>query len=463
MKRLAVIAGVLWCTAATAAPLSFDAAWATLKKGSDRLAAARAAADGKAAERQGLANLGGPSVSLSGAYAAYHAALTIDLEAVNSKLGQLVAQLPLPLENLPIPLSLPQLPPSYTYSRQDTLATASIAAVLPLYLGGAPEAARGLVGAQEAEARADQRRTEHELATLLAQRYFGAQLARHAARLRDAALDDIMRHDTGAETMLRTGVISRVERLQARAAYEDARRQAARARSDAELADQALSGLLQAEGAVEPATPLFVDVAPLPPLAGFVASALATHPGLAKLAAKQTQAEQLHGTTTALRKPQVFLFGQRELKGASQANWVAGIGARWALFDSLDRRALDASSLAQVTQVERTAAQARSDIALLVERHWRSAEQARLQVLSMQAGIDLALELVRLHEAGLREGTSTPLERIDAEVRLTRAHTERAQAAHDYVVALASLLEASGQPEALRLYIARAELRLPTP
>ena len=149
------------------------------------------------------------------------------------------------------------------------------------------------------------------------------------------------------------------------------------------------------------------------------------------------------------------------MKSGDQANWVAGIGARWTLFDSLDRHALDDASRAQVRQAELTAEQARADIALLVERQWRAVEQARVQVLALQASVALAEELVRLRDAGLRDGTSTPLERMEADVNLAKVQTERAQAAYDYVAALAGLLEACGQPERLPEYIARADLRIP--
>lgn len=444
---------------AAAQPLDLAAAWQRLQQASPRLAAAQAATEVQTARRQGIERLGGPQVSVSGAAAQYHAALTVDLEAVNGQIAGAVKALPPPLQAIAV--TLPALPPSYTYSRSGSLSTASVAAVMPLYLGGATDAARGLLDAEADESRADARRTEHELATLLAQRYFGAQLARRAAVLREDALATVARHDAAAEEMLKTGVLSRVDRLQARAALEEARRAAEKARSDAALADRALAVLLKADAPVEPATPLFVDTVALPPLAGFVEAALGAHPGLAKAAAKQAQAERSHEATTALRRPQVFLFGQRELKSGEQANWVAGIGARWTLFDSLDRRALDDSSHAQVRQAQLAAEQARQDIALLVERQWRAAESARVQVLASQAQLDLAAELVRLRAAGLREGTGTPLERMEADLHLAKVQTERAQAAYEYVVALAGLLEASGQPEALAGYAARAALKIP--
>jgi outer membrane protein TolC len=51
----------------------------------------------------------------------------------------------------------------------------------------------------------------------------------------------------------------------------------------------------------------------------------------------------------------------------------------------------------------------------------------------------------------------------DARVNLAKTETERVQAAYEYVMALARLLEACGQPEWLAGYAASADIRLPLP
>ena len=183
------------------------------------------------------------------------------------------------------------------------------------------------------------------------------------------------------------------------------------------------------------------------------------HPGLDKVAAKKSQAEQLHEGEEALRRPQVIAFGTRELKSGN-ADWVAGVGVRWTLYDSVDRDKLSAASLKQVEQAERTDAQARSDISLLVERNWRALENARRQYLEMKASVELAQEVVKLRTAGLREGTSTTLDLIDAETNQAKVLTERAQAANDYVQALAQLLESAGLSDRFSDYIARADVKV---
>jgi outer membrane protein TolC len=452
-----VAALCLLAQGAVAAPMDYPTALQHMTAASDRLAASRLAVDSAAQQRRAVERLGGPSVSLGAAAYAYNANLDVDLNPLGQALPGIAAQLPPQLGGLVA--QLPHLPASYTLNRHKTDATASVNAVWPLYMGGATSAARSLADARTHEAQADSTRAGDELASLLVQRYFGAQLARRAAVLREAALRSIEQHDAAAQKMLDAGVIAKVERLQARSALEEARKNAQKARDDADLAATALTRTARANETVQATSPLFVISQPVEPLDYFIDTALARHPGLAKVAAKQAQATQLHAAQEALRRPQVFAFGQREIKSGN-ADWVAGIAVRWTLWDSIDRNALAASSQAQIEQAARTDAQARSDIALLVEKNWLALEQARRQYFAQQAGVDLSAEVLRLREAGLREGTSTTLDLIDAQLNHAKVQTERAQAAHDYVLALAALLESSGLSDEFANYMARADVKV---
>ncbi|MBB4843494.1 outer membrane protein TolC [Paucibacter oligotrophus] len=439
------------------ARLSWDEALQRLQQGSEQLGGARAQLAQRQAQAEGIANLGGPVVSVFGLAYSYKASLDLNLDPLNQGLGSVIGMLPPSIIGaLP---ALPQLPASYTLERSHSNQTAILNAIWPIYVGGAADAARALSKAQGDEAQADLGQVEDEAVGLLAQRYFQTQLARRAADLREAVAGGVAEHDAAVEKMLKAGVVSQLERLQARAALEDARHQARKARSDAELAALALARSVKLDGAAPlPSTPLALSSQALPPLAEFISEALAQHPGLAKVAAKRSQAEQLKAAGKALNKPQVFAFGQSNL--THNRDWVAGLGVRVNLWDSLDHAALDRAHASQIAQVDAADAQARSDIALLVEKQWRSAERAREQYLSLATQDELGRELLRLRQAGLRQGTSTALDLIDAELNLAKLRTERAQVAYDYVMALTGLLQASGQIHRLGEYLARADLRV---
>ncbi len=450
---------LLWACSVSADPanlLSWHDAAQRLHQNSDQLAGARALVAQRQAQAEGIAQAGGPIVSVYGAAYSYKASLDLDLDPLKQGLGNAVNMLPPGIAGLLPPL--PPLPSNYTIERRNSSHTALVNAVWPIYLGGATDALRGVAAAQGAEAQADLQHSEEEALAVLAQRYFQTQMARRAAALREAAAAGVAEHDAAVEKMLKAGVASQLERLQARAALQDAQYQARKARSDAELVAAALARTVKLDAIPTPSTPLAVSSTPLPPLQDFIGTALTLHPGLAKVAAKKAQAEQLKAGSKALNKPQVFAFGQRSL--THNGDWLAGIGVRVNLWDSLDHAALERSHQSLISQAEAADAQARNDIALLVERQWRSAEQTRHQYLSLAAQDELGLELLRLRRVGLKQGSSTALDLIDAELNLAKLRTERAQVAYEHVMALVGLLQACGQIESLGDYLARADLRL---
>lgn len=447
--------------AAAPQPLSYAQAWQWLQQRSDRLAAAAREVEGAQLRRQAMQDLGGPTLALTGMAYHYSAHADISLDPARQALSNITSLLPPPLGS--IVGHVPQLPDSLSLQRQASRGAAHVSLIWPLYTGGLSDAVRSELDALADEAQADASSSAQGQLSLLAQRYFGAQLAERAAQLRLQALEAVRQHADAAARMQRAGVISELEHLQARAALADAGQQARKAQDEARLSASALARTLKAEAALLPTSPLFVDSRPLPALDGFIDAAWQQHPGLAKVNAKRRQASALHEAQEALRRPQLLGFGMRELALQGRPNWVAGVALRYTLWDSVDRDQLAAAGQRKIEQAELTERQIRQDIALLVEKNWLAVEQARSQYLAQQAQQDLAQELLRLRRAALAGGTGTALELIDAELHLARVHTERAQTAHQYVQALAALLESSGQSSAFERYMAQADIQLSSP
>ena len=448
-------AALALCTTSHAQSMSFAQARAALQAQSPQLGASRKAVESAQLRREGMEGLGGPSVAVTGMAYRYSANADLNLDPAKNTLANAMGQLPPALAGSLT--TLPQLPSNYQLHRESSNASASLSALWPVYMGGLSNAVREGLDGMSQEAQADAATTQDQLHSLLVQRYFTAQLAERAAVLRRRALVGVRAHDDAAQRMLQAGVIAKVERLQASAALADAQQQAQKAEDDARLARSALARTLHTSEGVRPTTPLFVNQQALPPLEEFQAAALAHHPGLNKVAAKRSQAQALHDASEALRKPQVLAFGMREVNTNGKPNWVAGMAVRWTLWDSVDRDKLAAAGQRSIEQADLTDQQVRSDIALLVEKNWLAVNQARTRYQLGQAQEDLAGELLRLRTAGLKEGTSTTLELIDAQLNLAKVQTERASAANDYVQALAALLESIGQTDALEQYIARAD------
>ena len=195
------------------------------------------------------------------------------------------------------------------------------------------------------------------------------------------------------------------------------------------------------------------------PLDYFQNLALQNHPGLAKVAAKKTQAEHLLDVEKARYLPSVSVYGAHELSNHNPS-WVAGVSASWTLWSGLDRQRMAQSAEQQVMQANYSDAQVREDILLLVEKNWRATENARTAYLALNANINLAKELVRLQRSSVREGLATVPDLMTAETQYFQALTEQAKAGNDYVQALAQLLDSCGTPDAFTDYAARADVRL---
>ncbi|TGP39856.1 TolC family protein, partial [bacterium M00.F.Ca.ET.229.01.1.1] len=76
----------------------------------------------------------------------------------------------------------------------------------------------------------------------------------------------------------------------------------------------ALATLLRSGGEVQPVSPLFVQRAPLEPVASFERTAQARQPQIARLRAMVAQAEQGVRVQQAKLKPQIFAFGQYDFR-----------------------------------------------------------------------------------------------------------------------------------------------------
>ena len=278
--------------AATASTLSFEQARAALLERSEQLAASAKAVDSARLRREGMQGLGGTSVAITGMGYRYSANVDLDLDPARRALGNGISHLPPQLGGAVG--QLPSLPANYDLQRKSNVASASLSAVWPIYMGGLGDAVRGELDAMADEALADAATSADQLNTLLVQRYFTAQLAERAAALRRRALEGVRAHDDAAQRMLKAGVIAQVERLQASAALADAQQQARKADDDARLARSALLRTVHVAsgvGGVRPSSPLFVSSEALPPLQQFLDAAQSRHPGLSKVAAKRRQAQ----------------------------------------------------------------------------------------------------------------------------------------------------------------------------
>lgn len=430
-------------------PLTFDQAQARLAEVSDALVAADAQLQGSQDLAQASRRLRLPEVSLEARYLEFQKTLQLPLGSLAPVAHAFGIDDPLRFE------------------LQDRRLRPIVTAVLPLYTGGQIPAAQAAADAAVRQARAERDDQAQTLSTQLVELYFGQILAAQAQAVRADVLDGMAGHLAHAQRLEEEGFATRAQRLQATVARDGAAREHARAVNDLAAAAQALALLLRSGGAVAPETPLFVVSAAPAPQAGFVEAALDRHPQLARLRALGDQAAEGVRVQRAALRPQVFLFGQYDLYRddalITDTDWAVGVGLKYTLLSGQDRPRRISAARAQHSQALAGLREAENRIAMGVAQAWSAMDSARQQFLQLDSNLAHAEEHLRLQALSYREGQSTSLDVIDARLGLGAARIEQAQAAYQYVVALARLLELSGQSDRFSDYVRLADRQVPLP
>lgn len=433
--------------------LGFREAWERTQSVNPSLGAARVEVERRAEQQRAARSLYGPQIELTGRYTVIDDPITIDLDPIREVILGLHPSVP------------PTLIPSFvTDIQDDQFLRAQVTAVWPVYAGGRIRAAQRAAAAETSEATADARRQTQNMFTEMVRRFYGAQLARMAKDTRESVLAGLDRHVEQARQLEAEGFIARSELLNARVARDEAWRELRKAELQVEIAGIALAALLDQDEPVAPTSPLFVVTRPLEPVSVFLLGCEASNPTLELMSARQDQAAEGVAVEQGKLRPEVFLFGIKELNPDGltvlDPDWAAGIGVRMVLWDRSDRtRRLAAARLLE-RRVELISDDVRRRLWTAVEHAYRKVSEAQDQFQSLVSSLDAARESVRVHEVSFREGQATSLEVVDARLALARVETERAAVARDFVVALSTLLEMSGQTERFFGFEARADVRI---
>ena len=423
--------------------LTFEQAHARLEQVSDALAAADANLRGKQDLADASRRMRLPELSLEARYMEFQKTLELppgSLAPVAEAFG------------IDSPLR---------FRQRDWRMRPMVTAVLPLYTGGQIPAAQGAAAAAVREADAERAQQAQRLVSELVEAYFGLRLAGQVVAVRREIRDGMERHLAHTALLEREGFATRAQRLQATVARDASEREYRKAVNERDAASAGLALMLRSGGPLVPATPLFVDSAPVGTLEEFTRAALDNHPQLAQLRALDAQAGEGVRAQQAALKPQVFLFGQYDLHREdallTDPDWAFGVGVKYTFLSGRDRPRRISAARAQQDQAQAALREAQNRVAIGVAQAWNALETARQQYLLQDSSIGHARENLRLQELSFREGQSTSLDVIDARLGLGGALVERARAAFEYDVALARLLELSGQSARFADHIRRAD------
>ncbi|MGN2670394.1 TolC family protein [Aliivibrio fischeri] len=442
MTRVSILITTLLSISVQAKSVDFDSAWKNVLNNHNGIAAERMNVQRQESLASGTSDLNLPSITLSANYTYLDDDVTVSAEQVwNST-------------NASIPFLLPNL--TSTLSERDIF-TSSIRAIWPIFTGGRISAAESAAEGKTAEARSQLLMKQQASYEDLAKYYFSTVLAKEVVNTYSEVEQGLAKHRDNAIKLQQQGQIAKVERLQADASYDKAKVDLRKAQQDYDIANAALVSMLQTTETVTPETQLFINKS-LPQLNAFVDSTLDTYPGLALLDAKELQAESLVKAEKGRYYPDVYLYGNYNLyEGDSLSaeitpDWLVGVGVNVPLLDNKGRSDKVVAAHSAIQQVKYLKTQAKQDLVLLVEKTYREALQAIDEYNGLASSLELAKENVQLREKAFKQGLSTSLDVVDAELYLASIKTQRSLASFNYVISLVKLLALSNQTDTFVQY-----------
>ena len=441
----------LWPAAQAA--MTFDDARAIYREKSALFRVDAAEVERARAAAESAKALSGPRVDLIAMHVEGKKEIEIDVPEKIQSAGQLLGRY-----NLPV-----SIPSSYGINYDLGGPRAVVQATWPLYTGGRISAQQDALAHKVREAEALQSERVEEKDAELAQRYWGVQLARSVAQLRESRLADEEAQVVRAKRFEAKGLISKLERMSVEVSRDTAKREATAAETSARVAEAELMAELREKTLPELSTPLFVLTGDLGTLSGWQKKARLNSPLLRKTDAQIQQAQEGVRAAKGNFHPQVFAFGMKNLVKhyltPVEPDWMAGIGVKFTLWDNKDRMSDISAAKALVTKA--TAAREETDNKLMsaVEVAFLRTTEAREEYDLTVSTVALAAENLRLREKSFSEGLSTALDVREARTQLTGAEIAQRAAAYKFVVSWAMLHASSGAMPEFSDSLKRADLR----
>lgn len=328
-----------------------------------------------------------------------------------------------------------------------------LTATMPIYAGGKMDAARAGAASQVAIEEANRDEASEQGLEQLARAYFGRQLAAQAFAIRRDVVVGIREHVVAARALEREKQIAPAQRLQAEAALEEALREEEKAAADLAAANIALAGLLRMPLHVAPTTPLAVPAQPLPPLDSFLYAAMDGHPGLNRLEASVRLADAGVASEKAQLRPNVYALAQYNLDRkdtlVTDPDFIFGVGVKYKIASGMGRHSAVKAASSTQAQAEAGVREAQVQIETGVRIAHARALSARERHALYGRTIAAADESLRVARLSFRELQGTSRDVTDAELAAGRVRVEQVRAAHEYLEALVSLLQISGQVDRL--------------
>lgn len=318
---------------------------------------------------------------------------------------------------------------------------------LPIYAGGRIRAANRVAALRLMGGEYKMDAATSKLLTTLVERYYGVVLLQHAVRVRSAVVEAVEAHLKDAKAMEEAGAIAHNMVLEVEYKLADAKKELLSERHRLEMAKRALRVAVNVDFDIEPTDKLFVDDNILS-VDYYIDSAINMNPEIRGAELNIDLANEGVKAARAEMFPTVGIMGEGSLYSYNLTSilprWVVGVEASILLFNGFNKTEMLRAAKARVESVEAKVENARSNISLLAEQEYYNVINALADIEASRSLVALAESYYNSAHDGFEEGVTTTTELLDAETKRAASVLSYLNAAYDYCVAIARLLEASG-------------------
>ena len=320
--------------------------------------------------------------------------------------------------------------------------------VQPLYTGNKLTATQRLARANLEKAGKDLNTSENDLALEARKAFYTVILARQMAGAMDEAVESMAEHTKEARAYHDQKIVPRLDLLRAEEKLADLKQQQLYAHNNVDLAQTSLNYVL----GVEMDTRFTFDETPAllpltPDLKACTQAALKNRPEIGAVEAQIQMAREQMAIAQSAYLPTLALVGEAHHYEPENEDPSAQIGivASMDLFDGGRTHHKKAQAMRQLEKARTAEKQLTRGIRLQVEKAFHDAQAAKASIEVAEKSLDTAQEALDAARTRYKVGLSTSLERLDAEVALTRAKTNHIHALSMYNIAISELERAMGK------------------
>jgi len=322
----------------------------------------------------------------------------------------------------------------------------------PLYTGGRLTNAYAATAAAEDATREDLERARQGLRLQVVQAYYGALLQQQGIAVAEESVQRAEVHLDLAKTRYEEGTVARLDVLRAEVELANQRARLIRARSNADVAMQALRAVLSLGGATPLALNGSLDQETSVPAEDELLAHLEARPDVRALTSRHESAVRLRAAISADLKPTVAFTGNlqyqedtwRTLRNGDNRSYQFALAVSVPLFAGPRVAAKRATAEAQAEQAARGIDATLDAGRLEVTSAYRELQAAREIVATQEKALDLAREGLSIAEVSYENGMITSSELNDARQSLVETEWELAQAKYSVIVAAARTRYAAG-------------------